>query len=215
MNNFVRGCFVFSVLLATANGGVVKIDLDGTGTGTFSGLGSANATYTDTIQLLNGTTGAMDTFDLVLTLTGSDSIVLGATGLGIGDGLIDDGESLEFGFAISPATGTTSEAAEFQFTEIDHGITSSNFPTNFVTVGDGTNTNILADGVSGPTSISNLDGKSLTVTASGAPFSPGSVNGISAISFDAVAAPEPSSVMMCGFFLVGFTGYRKRRSLTA
>lgn len=211
MNNLFRMCFVFSVLLATAHGGVVKIDLDGSGSGTFGGLGTTNATYTDTIQLLNEQTGAMDTFDLVLTLTGSDSIVLGATGLGVGDGLIDDGESLQFGFAITPALGTVSEAKGFQFTEIEHGITSSNFPTNFVTVGDGTNTNILANGSSGPTSISNLDGQSLTVTASGAPFSPGSVDGVSAISFDAVAAPEPSSVMMCGVFLIGFAGHRKRR----
>jgi hypothetical protein len=212
MNKAIPALIAALMISATADAGVIKIDLDGSGTGTFVGLGTANATYNQTVQIQNSQTGALDSFDLAVSMAGSGNIVMGANGLGIGDGLINGGETLKFTFALTPSLGTTSALGSFQFTEMGHGLTVSDlFGTgSFAVVSDGTSGALLAHNQTGPSSLTNLTGKEITVITSLSPA--GSVDGISSLSFDAVAVPEPSSVMMCGLFMVGLSFSRRRRN---
>lgn len=211
MRTIFLSVLLFAGSWQSCTAGIVTVDLDGTGSGTFLGLGTTSATYTETVQVENVNTGMFDDYDLVLTLTGSGAITAGATGLGIGDAFIDDGETLEFQFSLTPSPGTLSNLQSFEFTEMGHGVTISSFPTSFVSVSDGSSTNILANGITGPSDISNLNGQTITVATSTFPFQPGSVEGISSISFDTTSAPEPSSAILCGFFLCGL-GFRRRRA---
>ncbi|MFK7822284.1 MAG: PEP-CTERM sorting domain-containing protein [Planctomycetaceae bacterium] len=212
MKTVMHAIVAIAVLATQANAGVIKIDLDSSAAAKFSGIGTANATYTDTVQIMNSNTGMLDSFDLAVSLAGSGNITLGSTGLGIGDGKINAGETLKFTFALTPSLGTTSSLGSFQFTEIGHGLTVSDlFGTgSFAAVSDGVNGTVLGHNVVGPTDISNLNGKEITVRTSSSPD--GSVDGISSLSFEATAVPEPSSVMLCGLCMLGMTFSRRRRA---
>ncbi len=210
---------LMSALLPTAGrAGDILLELDGTGTGTFAGLGTNTVTYTDTVQVENVNTGGFDDYDLVLTLSGSAVVTLTpGVGLGVGgDASIENGESLGFEVELSKSAGTTSHLAGFQLESIGHGITVSDFPSNFVSVEDtDNNTNILAHNHSGDTSIANLAGNTITLATSTAPFGAGSVAGISSFGFDATAAPEPSAIALCMLMFGGLALRRKERPALA
>ncbi len=214
--SLIRTTLVVTLLANPSFSGIIDVELDGSGSGTFAGIGTNVATYSDTVQVQNTNTGALDNFQLVLTLVGSGPITLAATGLGIGDSRIDNGESLSLSVSLTPSAGTTSNIASFQLTEFGHGLTQSDFPRSFVGVSDGGTTNILDNGITGPTQINNLQGRTIEVSTSTSDGSvpPGSVEGITSLSFDTTAVPEPSSFFMCGM-LAGALGFRRKRRSAA
>ncbi len=198
-----------SLSIATS-AGEIKLDLTGAGTGTFSGVGS-NITYTDTIQVRNSQTGDYDDYDLTLTLSGSSTVTVNASGIGVSDASIENGESLSMNVHLAPSVGTTSSLNSFQFTDIEHGTTVSNFPTSFVLASDGNASTLFAHNHSGETSVANLDGRTLHLSTSTTPFSPGSIEGITSLSFEVTSAPEPSSLALCGVLFALAIFRRKRR----
>ena len=210
--------FILLSLSTAASAGVLRVDLDSANASKFTGIGTAAAIYTDTVQVENTQTGELDDYELVVNITGSGAVTLNSTGLGIVDSAISDGETIDFEFTLTPSAGTMSGLATFQFTEIGHGVAESNLfaaDPHFVAVTDNVRVEILDDGVAGPTDIDRLQGNSLSVRASGAPFAAGSVLGVSSISFDATSVPEPTSLLLCSFCLGGLTIRRRRRALTA
>ena len=210
--------FILLSLTTAASAGVLRVDLDSANASKFTGIGSASAIYTDTVQVENSQTGLLEDFELVVNINGSGAITLNTTGLGIVDSAVNDGETIDFEFTLTPSVGTMSGLESFQFTEIGHGVANSNLfapDPHFVAVTDGVRVEILDNGVPGPTDIERLQGNSLSVRASGAPFAAGSVQGISSISFDATSVPEPTSLLLCGFCLGGFALRRRQRAITA
>ena len=210
--------FILLSLSTAASAGVLRVDLDSANASKFTGIGTAAAIYTDPVQVQNTQTGELDDFELVVNISGSGAITLNSTGLGIVDSAVNDGETIDFEFTLTPSAGTMSGLASFQFTEIGHGVADSNlFAANphFVAVTDNVRVEILDNGLAGPTAIDRLQGNRLSVRASGAPFAAGSVDGISSITFDATSIPEPTSFLLCSFCIGGLTIRRRRRAVAA
>ncbi len=201
---------------ATAFADIVTLDFQ---TATITGVGTANGNISQLINVSqqNPGLGPVDLqLDVSITSTGGVITQSAATGLGVGDAFISDGESLSFDVVISAIGPHHVDLATFDLTSLGHGTPLGlDIFGGSVVIADDNDvvTSPLILNTVGPTSLVPLSSdpfagaQTLTVSATGG----ATLDGLSSLSFNATAAPEPTSAMLCGLFLVGTCLRRRRR----
>lgn len=210
---FAGLALAFAPAVATAD--VVTIDFT---SATVTGLGTANASISQVISVEhdNPQFGFVDLqLDLAITSVGG-TVEQSASGLGVGDAFLNGGESLEFDIVVNPIYPSHVNPLTFQLDELGHGtfLGLDLLGGSFVVADDSNAVTapIILNAV-GPTLIAGLDsdprvgGQTLLVAAQGG----ATLQGVSSLSFEITAAPEPTSAALCGLFLVGACVRRRRR----
>ncbi len=177
-------------------------------------LSPTSGTYTDTFSIPDVINGGSNTFDVVVTITGSDDLINFGTGsIGVGDSVIGGGETLDISAVFTPQTPGVS-IDTFSLDSFSHGGVTSDptFPFGNAVAASGSagGVVVLPSQGAGDADLTGVNGFGFLLETSGT----GSISGLSGFSFTATSVPEPSSLLLCGVF-AGFGAFRRRRSVTS
>ncbi len=216
LTTLIAAGLALALVPAATSAGVVTIDFT---TATITGLGTPSAAISEVISVEhdNPNFGFVDLqLDVSITATGGSVTQSGLSGLAVGDAFLNGGEALNFDIVVTTIGPNHVNGGTFSLDELGHGtfLGLDLFGGSFVAADDDNvvTAPIILNGV-GPTSIAALDSdpfagnQTLTVAAEGG----ATLAGLSSLSFNITAAPEPTSAALCGLFLIGACGRRRRR----